>query len=323
MPLRIGVIGCGRMAQQFHLPSLQYLQTVIDSVEVAWCSDLDTERAKAAADMLGAEARDDFKVALSQHPVDACIVLVQVAQTFEVVAELLRRNVPVFTEKPPGANLDQSRQLAELASKNATRSQVGFNRRHNPHLAKAFEHIGGRKALASVTYEMFRVRRQEAEFPAYTMIHAIDAMRYIGGDPVEWTLLQHNKPRAWSYAISFDSGVVGTLAVYPQGGLNIERCTLHAADRSAVVTGLHSGTADGLGYADLYHRNQPIRREAADPAIDPVLQPAAAAGFVNQMKSFLQNLAADRPLQPDLPDALKTMQWIDQILSRLHLTWPT
>ncbi len=321
MALKIGVIGCGVMAERFHLPSLRYCQSVLD-VEVPWCCDLQLDKATAAARLFGAQALVEFERALDEHPVDACMVLVRVQDTFNVVRRLLARGVATFLEKPPAANLAQARDLAELAGRSNMPSQVAFNRRHNPRLAAAIEHLGGPANVTAITYEMFRVARREPTFPAYTMIHAVDAVRHIAGQPAEWTILGRDDPAAWSVAGRFDSGVLATLAVYPDAGIATERCTLHCPGRSAFVSGLHYGTADGLGHAELYQGRKLVRRVEPDLSLPSELQPAAAAGFVDQLRSFVEALLSGRQPKPDLAEAAKTMTWIDQMLSRLGLAWP-
>ena len=52
------------------------------------------------------------------------------------------------------------------------------------------------------------------------------------------------------------------------------------------------------------------------------LRPVFAHGFLNQVGSFLDSLRAGRGCYPDLAEALKTMEWVDQILARLGRTWP-
>ena len=322
MTLRVGVVGCGAMAAQFHLPALRHWCDTYDDIQVPWCCDLDADLARAAADRLGAKPVGDYGKALVDHPVDACMVLVGVGHTFGVVRDLLTRKVPVLTEKPPGANLDQARELARLAEDNGVPSQVAFNRRHNPYLAAGMEHVGGRSAVRAVTYEMFRVFRREASYPAYTMIHAIDALRHVGGEPEEWSVYTREDPRGWTFIVRFASGVLATLAVYPDVGIRSERCSLHSAERTAVAYGLHYGTADGLGWAEL-HERAPLRRRIDLAASWPAeLRPVFAHGFLNQVGSFLDSLRAGRSCYPDLTEALKTMEWIDQILTRLGRTWP-
>jgi hypothetical protein len=144
----------------------------------------------------------------------------------------------------------------------------------------------------------------------------------VAGDPVRWEILPRDDPRGWSLTASFGSGVLGSVAVYPDTGITSERCTVHAVGRSAMACGLHYGTADGLGRAELYEASELLRRVDPDPCWPRELQAAAGAGFVNQLASFLESLLAGQRPWPDLAEGLGTMQWVDQILSRLGLSWP-
>ena len=130
--LRIAVVGAGNMAQRFHLPSLKRLAGEEDLERAAIC-DIDLERAQSACEEYGfARAYSDYGAMLDAETPDAVWVLVPIPVLCEVAGFFVRQGVPVFVEKPAGSSSKETAQVADLAEKAGTPTQVGFNRRYAP-----------------------------------------------------------------------------------------------------------------------------------------------------------------------------------------------
>ena len=71
MSITLAVVGCGRIAENAHIPALKQL-----SARVKYCVDIIPERAQRAAEKLNAvKAITDYKTALADKEVDAVYVL--------------------------------------------------------------------------------------------------------------------------------------------------------------------------------------------------------------------------------------------------------
>ncbi len=123
------LVGCGKIATAAHLPALRDLQQE-GMVEVL-VSDLDPDRARAAAERFGLRAAGGWREAA--RSVDAVSVCLPPGLNAQVAAEAASLGRHVICEKPPGRDLGQARDLAGAAAAHPDRvTVVAFNRRFNP-----------------------------------------------------------------------------------------------------------------------------------------------------------------------------------------------
>lgn len=137
-PLRVGIVGCGFVAEHRHLPTLAGL-TEVDVVAVA---DIDTARCGHVADRFGVANRDRDVAALLQRPeVEAVAVCVPAAEHASVALAALDAGKHVFVEKPLTLSLDEADVLVERARRAGTTAVVGFNLRSHSIVRRARELI--------------------------------------------------------------------------------------------------------------------------------------------------------------------------------------
>ena len=185
--MRVALIGAGRIGR-LHAEILASLPGV-DSLVVA---DAVPAAARSVAEHVGAVAVDDVRDAMAG--VDA----VAIAAATNAHAELLRLAIglgrPTFVEKPLAFDLDQTRELTDLAESSGVPVQVGFQRRFDQGYVEA------RRTVASgemgVIYTIRLIAHDDAPPPeAYiptsgglfrdSSIHDFDALRFITGQEVE------------------------------------------------------------------------------------------------------------------------------------------
>lgn len=133
-PLRLGVIGCGAIAQMMHLPTLAERP---DLFAVAGLADLD----RAMLDMVAARyhvARTtvDYRDLLAHRDVDAVLVLASGSHRPFVTAALASGK-HVFVEKPLGFSLAETEELAATARASGRVVQIGYHKRFDPAYRRA------------------------------------------------------------------------------------------------------------------------------------------------------------------------------------------
>jgi predicted dehydrogenase len=127
--LRVGVIGCGRIVQEVHLPVLAGLS----DVQVVALADPDSARREAVRWYApAAETYDAGVELLGQSGLD-CVVIAAPSQLHaQLATEAMRRGLHVYLEKPIGTTIEEGEMLLEIWEQRRLVGMVGFNYRFHP-----------------------------------------------------------------------------------------------------------------------------------------------------------------------------------------------
>jgi predicted dehydrogenase len=222
-PLRLGVIGCGRIAQVAHLPALAKAGTIT----LAGVSDRSPTLAKGVGARYGVPGFTDVGDLLAQD-IEAVLIAVPDRFHLAVGTEALTAGKHVLMEKPAASTSEQAAELARLAAERGLKVQIGAMRRHDPGINYAHRAVAGIGPVLSVTgwYRVHAklrppteqtlfpytvvdedVRKHEAGFKAdrqrYLLAthgaHVFDTLRYLAGDvaAVQARVAQAGPDFAW------------------------------------------------------------------------------------------------------------------------------
>ena len=311
--LNIAVLGAGNIAQQ-HLPVLKDLPeigciTLVDS---------DPVTLQQTGDRFEIDRRLSSVDDLKSDSLDAVFVLVSVLAVHEVASRFLSAGIPTFLEKPPGIHTWQTQELADLARENSTLAMVGVNRRFYSTSMAARKTALAAGPIQTVTveaHEDIQRVRNGTKFPPEVLhrwsaangIHALDMIRFFGGDVSSVTSIQHKvegeMPDAHGALIEFENGALGRAGMdwLGPGGHRFEirtaGMTLTSSPGYRTVTVQERGKDRFLLEYDEIDLNY-------------------KAGFFRQDSTFIRCVQTGGPLPfpaCDLDDAVKTMQLIDEI----------
>ena len=156
-PLRMGVIGVGRMGRHH-----ARVCSEMPGVELVGVSDQDEERRSSVA------ARHECRAfatpeELHDAGVDAVVIAVPTIRHLPVAEPLLRSGVACLIEKPLAQSVEEARRLADLAAETGSVLQVGHTERFNPAV----------RALSSL--------RDESHFnimPRFIEVHRVSPMTF-------------------------------------------------------------------------------------------------------------------------------------------------
>lgn len=129
-PLRIGVIGCGGIANGAHLPQL--LQRT-DQLQIAALADIDPGAAEGTAGRVE-EAGQARPRVVSDHrdllaDVDAVLICTPTQTHAALAVDALEAGKHVFCEKPMARTLAQAEAMEAAAERGGAQLQIGFVRR--------------------------------------------------------------------------------------------------------------------------------------------------------------------------------------------------
>ena len=129
--VRIGVIGCGGIANGKHLPAHKHNP---DSEMVAFC-DIIVERAEKAAKeygIPGAKVYKDYKELLKDKTIDAVLVLTPNISHSFISVDAMKAGKHVMCEKPMAINSKEAQKMLDAAKKYKRILTIGYQSRYTP-----------------------------------------------------------------------------------------------------------------------------------------------------------------------------------------------
>jgi predicted dehydrogenase len=126
--IKIGVIGCGLIAQMMHLP---HLRELADSYEVVALCDVSPATLKYVGDHHGIRRRHADYRDLLKEDIEAVAVL-SADSHGQVIVDALRAGKHVFTEKPMCYTLREADAIIDAQTRAGTVCLVAYMKRYDP-----------------------------------------------------------------------------------------------------------------------------------------------------------------------------------------------
>jgi len=127
--VRVGIIGCGGIANGKHMPSLSKLSNV---ELVAFC-DIVLERAEQAKEKYGSESAkvyEDFRELLADKTIEVVHVCTPNDSHAEISIAALEASKHVMCEKPMAKTAADARRMLETAKRTGKKLTIGYNNRY-------------------------------------------------------------------------------------------------------------------------------------------------------------------------------------------------
>ena len=238
--IRIGIIGCGKIAQVRHLP--EYAAN--PHVELAGYYDLNAQRAQEMAAQYGGKVYESYFDLLNDPSIDAVSICVENRSHAEITTYALYAGKHVLCEKPMAVTLAECESMVAAAERNGKHLMIGHNMRFDPVHRKAKELLDGgiigdiitfRTTMGNAGPENWSMEagstwffdKQKAAMGALSDlgIHKVDLLQYLTGQKVIETtakVMTLNKRDDNGHLIGVDDnalcilrmngGAVGTMA---------------------------------------------------------------------------------------------------------------
>ena len=148
--VNVGIIGCGGIANQKHMPSLSKIENVR---MVAFC-DLIPERAQQAKEKFGtpdAFVCTDYRELLAIKDIEVVHVLTPNREHAEISVAALKAGKHVMCEKPMAKTAEGARRMCEAARESGKKLAIGYQHRMKPQARFAKEYIES-GALGEIYY---------------------------------------------------------------------------------------------------------------------------------------------------------------------------
>ncbi|KAJ1709744.1 NAD binding Rossmann fold oxidoreductase [Aspergillus flavus] len=141
--LRVGLIGCGEVAQVVHIPTLGFLS---DCFQITYLCDVSTQalehcKAKIAGDM--ASITTEPRTLCASPDVDVVFVINSDEYHADHAILALENNKFVFVEKPLALNIRDIERIKSAERNSNGKVMVGYMRRHAAAFVDGVKEIGG------------------------------------------------------------------------------------------------------------------------------------------------------------------------------------
>ncbi len=259
--VRIAVVGAGHWSTLMHQPALKRLIGE-GRLEVAAVCDLDAEKARAYADVLGVEKTfSDLEEMTAAVDPDGLVLLVPPGISAGVIRRAVKLGKPFLVEKPPAPSSDEHRRLIDEVGDLV--HVVAYNRRHSPYITKARELLAGHEPQV-VACHFSRSRRRKEDFST-TAVHGIDTVRCLGGDWASMRLEVAHTGTVLNFFIDgwTRDGARVDMHITPDTGSGEEHYFVRTEDVNVFVVFPHWSLADKPGFVEA--RRNKIARERFGP----------------------------------------------------------
>lgn len=124
--VKVGIVGCGGVAQIIHLPVL----TKLENVEVTAICDIDSRKTSILADRYNiSNTFDDIVEMFDKCEMDAAFILTPNNLHLPMSLVALKKGVHIFIEKPAGRNSQETGRIAAAARQHGREVMVGMHSR--------------------------------------------------------------------------------------------------------------------------------------------------------------------------------------------------
>lgn len=135
--VRVGIIGCGKIAQVRHVPEYEENK----NAKISAFFDLNPDRAKELAERFGAKAYESYEELLQDGEIDAVSVCAANSAHAEITIAALEAGKHVLCEKPMATTLEECEAMVKAAKKSGKYLMIDQNQR----LAKA--HVEAKRMI--------------------------------------------------------------------------------------------------------------------------------------------------------------------------------
>jgi len=215
--LKLGLIGCGRIAQLVHINALRQLPDV-ELAAVAECDPKRREEASRRAPK--AIALASYDELLSMPELDAVVICLPNNLHAEAAVAAMEHGKHVYLEKPIATRLDEAKNVLATWKRSNLVGMLGFNYRFNAFYQSARQHIqSGRLdellcvrsvfSAAARTLPSWKQDRQKGGGVLLDLAsHHIDLVRFLFGEEIKEVFA-----RIWSMNSEDDNAMLQTRLV--------------------------------------------------------------------------------------------------------------
>ena len=335
-PLKIGLIGCGRIVQLVHLNALAR----VPAIQVTAVAEPDPDRRAEAASRLGTSASSaDYRDLLALPDLDAVLICSPNHLHAEVAAAAFDAGKHVYLEKPLAPSLDEARPAIDAWRRSGRVGMIGFNYRFHPTYRDLKQRIDdgsiGEPTVIRTVFssparaipEWKTLRRTGGGALLDLGSHHVDLVRFLTGREVQSVFARVESRRTEADSATLHLTMNGGLVVqsfFTICGIDEDRFEVYGTSGKLVVDRHHTVGVEAMGVGRdgvrLARLGRSLRSLAGSPIIRRRLlrrrdEPSYGAAFAQ----FAASIRGDRGVTPDFDDAHRCLEVLEaaEVSSRI------
>lgn len=330
MTINIGLIGCGRIAQQKHLSILQKLP----NAHLAAIAEADAQRAsEAQAKAPAAQLFTDYRDLLLDAQVDAVVICLPTALHASAAVDAFEASKDVYLEKPIATSLREADEVVAAWQRAHRVGMIGFAFRADSAYQQLRQHIA-EQSVGPLIGVRASFSTQKRSLPAWKQArasgggvlldlasHHIDALRFLLNDEVQSVSAaldsHHSEDDNASLTLHMASGLRAQL-LCSMTSLEEHRVEVYGERGKLVLDRFHAPGVDVLPSGLSGAQGRRIRRAFNFKRLR--FQPNYNQPFVDALHTFAEAVhtrtrstapAAALPAAPDLLDGYRSLAVVE------------
>ena len=293
--LRVGIVGFGRMGQEF----ARIIQDMPGVQVTAVVEPNDVNRSKAKEGGLDAVSFSDLEGALHSMDLDGWIISSSTHSHVPIARTLLARGARILLEKPIAESKESALLLQDLVAPNSSNLMMGHILLWSDEFSSLRTRVGEREGLRKITALRQRTASHRIDYPdespfSLLMVHDLYCIQVLtgGAEP---------------------TSISGRTVLHEQGGQHCAKAILEWGDNTIAHAESNYFLPDGQGSGvdDVFTVEGSDWQESVNYKGD---FQSALRNEVNQFIALLRG-EATVPIGARFKDAVQVQGWVDQLIA--------
>jgi len=236
--IRIGLLGCGRVASIAHIPSLN---NIVSAEIVALAEPVEQRQHTAMEVFPNARKYADYRQLIEHEELDAVVIGLPSDLHADAACVAMARGIHVYIEKPLATDLASAQEVLQVWQQSGLVGMLGLNLRRNPIYAKAREIVqSGQLGQIIAVRSMFGSSRRKQ--PSWRESHEMGGGALLNLSPHPIDMISHLVDRpiveVFAYRPTIEPDLTMTLQFRLEGGLlaqSVLSMTSYSADEIEII----------------------------------------------------------------------------------------
>jgi myo-inositol 2-dehydrogenase/D-chiro-inositol 1-dehydrogenase len=304
---RLCIVGAGALSTRRIYP---YIGAA--GAQLVGVCDLDREKAERNARRFGGRVYAEMEQMLDAEQPDGVIICIGPQQHAALAPIVMRRGIPVYTEKPPAPTAAAAIEVARVSRETGVLCTTAFKKRYNVAYNRAREWIAafdpGDLYSLSIDYASAQYKNDSdrTSFLLDFTIHIIDLVGYLFGDVREVFAFAKDCD-AYAVSLRFANGAVGSLNLNDGRSFAIPTEEVEISIRGGNFMTIHNSSCWRIT------ENQQPKEWREPPTFTSAGDSGNDTGHLAEIVDFLAALREGRTTRSNIFESAKSMALYEAI----------